>query len=94
MGVPTGLLLVCGQDRHPRSLKVSGELDFAGRPGGGFVVEGVRVLRHPCRMPTSRLATLRRAGLSRWRVTFPDDAGIGATPHRCAQAASLRSRPG
>ena len=55
VGVPTGLLLVCGQDRHPRSLKVSGELDFAGRPGGGFVVEGVRVLRHPCRMPTSRL---------------------------------------
>ncbi len=30
----------------------------------------------------------------RWRVTFPDDAGIGAAPHRCAQAASLRSRPG
>ena len=28
------------------------------------------------------------------RVTFPDDAGIGATPHRCAQAASPRSRPG
>ncbi len=25
---------------------------------------------------------------------FPDDAGIGATPHRCAQAASLRSLPG
>src|SRR5216683_4846277 len=33
-------------------------------------------------------------GLSRWRVTFPDDAGIGAAPHRCAQAASLCSRPG
>jgi hypothetical protein len=34
------------------------------------------------------------AGLSRCRLTFPDDAGIGATPHRCAQAASERSRPG
>jgi hypothetical protein len=28
------------------------------------------------------------------RVTFPDDAGIGAAAHRCAQAASERSRPG
>ena len=27
-------------------------------------------------------------------MTFPDEAGIGAAPHRCAQAASLRSRPG
>jgi hypothetical protein len=27
-------------------------------------------------------------------VTFPDDAGIGAAAHRCAQAASERSRPG
>jgi hypothetical protein len=27
-------------------------------------------------------------------VTFPDDAGIGAAAHRCAQAASERSRSG
>src|SRR6516225_7697728 len=33
-------------------------------------------------------------GLSRWRVTFPEEAGIGAVAHRCAQAASERSRSG
>ena len=33
-------------------------------------------------------------GLSRWRAVLPEDAGIGAAAHRCAQAASLRSRPG
>src|SRR5664279_2067842 len=38
------------------------------------------------------LACRSPPGLSRWRVTFPDDAGIGATPHRCAHAASERSR--
>lgn len=26
-------------------------------------------------------------GLSRWRTVLPDDAGIGAGAHRCAQAA-------
>ena len=31
---------------------------------------------------------------SRCRVTLPEDAGIGATPHKCANAASLRSRSG
>lgn len=34
------------------------------------------------------------AVLNRWRVAFPDDAGIGAAAHRCAQVTSLRSRPG
>src|SRR5690242_15563460 len=33
-------------------------------------------------------------GLSRWRTVLPEEAGIGAAPHRCAQAASERSRPG
>ena len=33
-------------------------------------------------------------GLSRWRMVLPDDAGMGAAAHRCAQAASLRSRSG
>ena len=33
-------------------------------------------------------------GLSRWRVTLPEEAGIGAAAHRCAQAASERSRSG
>jgi hypothetical protein len=33
-------------------------------------------------------------GLRRWRVIFPEDAGIGAAAHRCAQAASERSRSG
>jgi hypothetical protein len=33
-------------------------------------------------------------GLSRCRRTLPEEAGIGATPHRCARAASLRSRSG
>lgn len=32
--------------------------------------------------------------MSRWRWIFPDDAGIGATPQRCAQAASDRMRCG
>src|SRR3954471_6509270 len=31
---------------------------------------------------------------SRHRVTLPDDAGMGATPHRWAHAASERNRPG
>jgi hypothetical protein len=52
----------------------------------------------PSRVNTIRhkawLAWRSPPGLSRWRVTFPDDAGIGAAPHRCAQAASERSRPG
>jgi len=34
------------------------------------------------------------AMLSRWRVTSPDDAGIGAASHRFAQATSPRSSPG
>ena len=33
-------------------------------------------------------------GLSRCRVVLPDDAGSGATPQRCAKAASLVSRWG
>jgi hypothetical protein len=33
-------------------------------------------------------------GLSRRRTVLPEEAGIGAAPHRCAQAASLRSRSG
>ena len=33
---------------------------FPVAPGGGLVVEGA-VFRHPCRMPTSRLASLRSA---------------------------------
>ncbi len=33
-------------------------------------------------------------GLRRCRVVLPDDAGIGATAHRCAQAASERRRSG
>src|ERR687897_647925 len=32
--------------------------------------------------------------LSRQRVTLPDDAWMGATPHRCAHAASERNLPG
>ena len=32
--------------------------------------------------------------LRRCRRVFPEDAGIGATAHMCAQAASLRSRSG
>ena len=34
------------------------------------------------------------AGVEPVPVTFPDDAGMGAAAHRCAQAASLRSRSG
>jgi hypothetical protein len=45
----------------------SGSLVFPVRPGGCLVVEGAGfeapVLRHPWRMPTRRLATLRRAAL-------------------------------
>jgi hypothetical protein len=32
--------------------------------------------------------------LSRWRGVLPEDAGMGATPQRCAQAASERWRSG
>src|SRR5215218_4981981 len=32
--------------------------------------------------------------LSRWRSVRPEDAGMGAVPHRCAKAASERSRWG
>ena len=32
--------------------------------------------------------------LSRWRVVLPEEAGMGAAAHRCAQAASERSRSG
>jgi hypothetical protein len=49
----------------------------------------VNTIRHgawlACRSPP---------GLSRCRTVLPDDAGIGAAAHRCAQAASLRSRSG
>lgn len=34
------------------------------------------------------------ARLSRCRLVLPDEAGIGATPQRCANADSLRSRSG
>src|SRR5438132_1600978 len=40
------------------------------------------------------LACLSPPGLSRCRTVLPEEAGIGATAHRCAQAASDRSRPG
>ena len=40
------------------------------------------------------LACRSPPGLRRWRVIFPEEAGIGATAHRCAQAASERSRSG
>jgi hypothetical protein len=33
-------------------------------------------------------------GLSRRQTVLPEEAGMGATAHRCAQAASLRSRSG
>src|SRR5690625_7537144 len=42
-------------------------------------------------------ARLRRRSpprLIRWRTVFPDDAGIGLTPARLANAASERTRPG
>ena len=40
------------------------------------------------------LACRSPAGLRRRRAVLPEDAGIGATAHRCAQAASERSRSG
>ena len=51
----------------------------------------------------SRVITIRHSALlasrfpprlSRCRLVFPEEAGIGATPHRCAHELSLRSRPG
>src|SRR6266545_6452114 len=42
----------------------------------------------------ARFASWLPPRFSRWRVVLPDAAGIGATPHSCAKAASLRSRSG
>ena len=59
--------------------------------GAGRGCELIRVItiRH-----RAWLAWRSPPGLSRWRVTFPEEAGMGAAAHRCAQAASERSRSG
>ena len=56
---------------------------------GGCEPSRVITIRH-----RAWLASRPPPGPGRWRVTFPDDAGIGAAAHRCAQAASERSRSG
>src|ERR1035441_3903379 len=56
---------------------------------GGCELIRVITIRH-----RAWLAERSPPGLSRWRVTFPDDAGMGAVAHRCAQAGSERSRSG
>ena len=54
--------------------------------------------RDPSRVITIRhsawLAWRSPPRLSRFRLTLPEEAGIGATPHRCAHELSLRSRSG
>ena len=61
----------------------------------GDVGPGGRVRAHPAgHDPPQGLAGRSPPRLSRQRVTFPEEAGIGAVPPRCARAASLRSRPG
>ena len=54
--------------------------------------------RDPSRVITIRhsawLAWRSPPRLSRCRLTLPDEAGIGAAPHRCAHELSLRSRSG
>lgn len=42
----------------------------------------------------SRLACRSPPRLSRWRLVFPELAGIGAAPHRAAKEASVRIRSG
>src|SRR6185437_14795434 len=66
---------------------------FGTPPGVGA---GDRVRAHPGDddPPQGMIGLTVPAGIEPCRRTFPDDAGIGATPHRCAQAASLRSRSG
>jgi hypothetical protein len=44
--------------------------------------------------PKALLARRSPPRLSRWRSVRPEDAGMGAAPHRCAKAASERSRCG
>src|SRR5215471_16550390 len=54
--------------------------------------------REPIRVITIRhsawLASRFPPRLSRCLLVFPEEAGIGATPHRCAHELSLRSRSG
>src|SRR5262249_60655615 len=64
-----------------------GRATWAG--AGGWELIRVMTIRYrawlACRSPP---------GPGRWRVTFPEEAGMGAAAHRCAQAASERSRSG
>src|SRR5215213_4906827 len=51
----------------------------------------MRVRTAMCRARFNRRSPPR---LMRWRTVFPDDAGMGFTPARLANAASDRTRPG
>jgi hypothetical protein len=53
----------------------------------GWALIRVTTIRH-----RAWLASRLPPRLRRWRRVFPEDAGIGATAHICAHAASLRSR--
>jgi hypothetical protein len=63
----------------------------AGHAGPGPGIAAQPVITMP---RSAQLACRSPPRLSRQRVTLPEDAGMGAVPHRCAQAASDRSRPG
>src|SRR5205823_12180593 len=72
---------------------------FLGQAFFGAAVDvGAGGRAEPMRVKTIRhrawLAWRSPPGLSRWRTVLPEDAGMGAVAHRCAQAASLRSRSG
>ena len=56
---------------------------------GGWQCMRTREMRHKAWL--ARRSPLR---LSRWRSVRPEDAGIGAAPHRWAKAALERSRWG
>ena len=48
----------------------------------------------PCNPEPQQRSTAKAPYMSRWRTTRPEEAGIGAVPHRCAKAASPWSRSG
>ena len=53
-----------------------------------------RASRHKAITYSARLASRLPWRLRRWRIVLPEDAGIGAAPHRWANAASSLSRSG
>ncbi|MFY9928385.1 MAG: hypothetical protein WAK82_10310 [Streptosporangiaceae bacterium] len=45
-------------------------------------------------VPQGMVGLAVAARVERRRTVLPEDAGMGAAPHKCAQAASLCSRSG